>query len=226
MPTGLQVISDSGHLQISDAGYNFALRFSGNVTLGATTDSSLGSATATLSYVGSPPIVAIQSTSPCAIAFVNTTGNTHTVTISGTIVGSVVKVFIFDRPAPNAAGFGLEVRDASNNVVFSSDAKLMKIAATVSTSFATPQVTNYPSDRVYAFVPTTMPRRDTWSHDTPSIPAQITSRSEVGMVTMVSNTLTTSKYNGIRVYDSNPSYTNGVYGSYNMTGFMVDVTGY
>lgn len=126
MPVGFEAYNPSGKLQFNDSMFCYFLRKTGS---GTTDDSTIGTtdpSKITLSATGyTNPIIAIQCSS--AVSFWGMFGGNYYWLCSGA-VGTSFNYFVFDRsnvlPTSN---FGLEVRNSSGQITFSSNYRPMQV---------------------------------------------------------------------------------------------------
>lgn len=137
MPAGLEIYDQNGKLQITDNFLSYTLRVSGTTYV---TDNKVGNTARGFSIPGSQSysttLIAIQGPELAAYAGYNGTGWTgpagQLVFATLAPVGTAYNYFIFQQssfiPSTN---FGLEVRDASGQITFSSNYRTMRVIDTI-----------------------------------------------------------------------------------------------
>jgi hypothetical protein len=130
MPTGLQIFSATGELQIDSDTRNYALKASGTITLtGNATPSVLKTATVTVNSAFTPLVAIRPRTVGHRVChwFTSVSGSTWTFTFIGTN-GAVVDFYVYDKwDTPSANLVGLEVYRYDGVVTFSTSLLSMRI---------------------------------------------------------------------------------------------------
>jgi hypothetical protein len=137
MAVGLEIYDASGVLQVSSTMFGFFCRKSGTVTSTARVNGNTNPSSLSISITGyTRPIIAFQTTA--TVAFSGLSGSTMTFASSAAI-GTVVQYYIFDISSAmtSAPGAGLQVYDATGNLVFTSAQYPMQILARITTTTGT-----------------------------------------------------------------------------------------
>lgn len=132
MPAGLTIYNDSGTVQVDESYRNVALKEKRAVAL----SHSIGAVYTNIVVTGVNALVAMQSAN-YAPFLVETTFDGVDWTYrwgfqylgAGAPTSDTAYAYIFDVVDPNPDNFGMEVYDASGNLVFHSSAKCLKIVA-------------------------------------------------------------------------------------------------
>lgn len=160
MPTGIQIINDSGSVQISTDMKNPVLKASGNLTT-VTNDISgapLVTSKATFSYTrpstSHHPILAIRPTGRTFLLGIDGhTGLNWTWTfLSAQAVGTTIPYWLFDKDEALPASGLFEIYDASGNRFFNLNSKPMRIRdiLTGTAGSILAQSNTYDAGRTYA----------------------------------------------------------------------------
>lgn len=129
MPTGLQVLNDSGDIVIDEEYRSFALKSSGSATMGST---DIGG-TAAIYTVDitvtncTTPMLALKAANYVSVLGVNVSGSTYTWTVSSNVASFSFDWWCFDVAAVPADTFGLAVYNAAGELVFHSSSKAMRV---------------------------------------------------------------------------------------------------
>lgn len=147
MTAGFQVINDAGTILIDENYKNISMKDKRTVTIGAAGAPQLfGANQFTVASCVSPVVFIQCSTGGCFVSGVTVSGGTATITVRGP-AGVSVTVFTFDEPT--VGSFGLQVYNASGQVVFDSSNKYARVVDVVSGTTAQ-IVKTYTSGRTYA----------------------------------------------------------------------------
>lgn len=150
MPAGLQVYNSDGVFQIDGEFKNLCLRSKVTVTCNVATSNGTNNnyASAAQNYSGiTNLVIALRSSATCMVYWVSAT---QFVIISDTN-GASVTVYLFGDPPAASGTSGLQVYNATGQLVFDSDRQYMRVAGfqIMSAHFAT---YNYPAGKTYATI--------------------------------------------------------------------------
>lgn len=138
MPTGLQIIGDSGAVQVDESFASLALRGKGSATFATYETDPRDSATLTVTIAGEYPLLAYRSAFPVALWYVEQSGANwifHLITAKSN-AGQSLQWYVFDRPVDIGSKYGLQVFDASGRLTFDALQKYLRARDLVPTYMA------------------------------------------------------------------------------------------
>lgn len=210
MPTGIQVINDSGIVQIDQDYFNLEMTQTGTVTPAAYQyATSTSSTTSTTIYVAAivvtnatTPMIAIQSSNPTMHFYTTISGSTWTFYIAclNLSSSSTIKYWIFDIPTSTVpTGGGFEVRTSTGALAFHSGKNYLRIVGGVGT---------YTAGRQYAVIQNSNKVRQTETFVSPSPDNTYSYNRYHDNYTVVNNVISSSEQQWIFNEELIPGFRN------------------
>ncbi|MBV6853746.1 hypothetical protein P2C08_14090 [Xanthomonas perforans] len=156
MPAGLQIINSNGFIQIDETYRNLHFKRKGTATTNVVAPGVAGNSSVQIqiSDVNAMMLIAVRCSSLVSMTSYNINGSTVTVgLVVNARVGATVDWYAFDTaPQAAAATYGLQVFNASGQIVFDSAHSPMRVVDTYQVNGSAGNTRTYPAGRSYAAV--------------------------------------------------------------------------